>query len=355
MKPTYFQRVTEQTPTRFWINNPTLNEAHLAIAAGASGCTCNPSFCQKMLDHPNGGAIARRLLDQAVLATSNDTDAQAMLQRELARPIVELFRPFHQRRPDRDGFVSLQGDPLREDDPGVIVHEAVQNHALGANVCVKIPTTAAGLAAMDELVALGIPINATEIFAVAQAELLCATYERSSRQAGKSPVIFLSHITGIYDDHLRQYVAEHKVEIAPDVLWQAGLAVARKVYTLLVERGLRPIFIGGGARGTHHFTEMVGGDLVVTINWRGTADKLIDEDPPVVSRVFNPVPQRVIDELLEKLPDFRRGYLADGLAVQEFASFGPVELFRSSFVKSWNRVLDLAGERRTALGTTSAG
>ena len=69
----------------------------------------------------------------------------------------------------------------------------------------------------------------------------------------------------------------------------------------------------------------------------------------MVYRLFNPVPQKVLDELIEKLPDFRRGYLDDGLSVEEFESFGPVLLFRSSFVKGWKRVLDIAKERRAAL------
>ena len=57
----------------------------------------------------------------------------------------------------------------------------------------------------------------------------------------------------------------------------------------------------------------------------------------------------MIAELMEKLPDFRVGYLDDGLSVEEFEPFGPVQLFRSSFVKSWKRVLDIAKERRAAL------
>jgi transaldolase len=64
--------------------------------------------------------------------------------------------------------------------------------------------------------------------------------------------------------------------------------------------------------------------------------------------MFNPVPQKVIDELMEKLPDFRRGYLEDGLNIEEFEEFGPVRLFRSSFIKSWSRVLELIKERRAA-------
>ena len=139
------------------------------------------------------------------------------------------------------------------------------------------------------------------------------------------------------------------MDISPDVLHQAGLAVARKLYMLMKERNYPGVFVGGGARGLHHFTEMVGGDVVVTINWVGTAYDLIEQDPPVISRLFNPVEQRVIDELMEKLPDFRRGYLEDGLTVDEYHHFGPVQLFRSSFLKSWNRVLALADERRKLL------
>ena len=49
---TYFHRVQAQTPTKFWINNVTRNEARLAIDAGAVGCTTNPSYTWKMINNP---------------------------------------------------------------------------------------------------------------------------------------------------------------------------------------------------------------------------------------------------------------------------------------------------------------
>jgi transaldolase len=347
----YFRRVSAQTSTRFWINNPTVAEAGKAIDAGAVGCTCNPSYCQKMLDHPDRDELPRRLLEEAVAESKDDPDAEVILQRKLARPVVDLFRPLHDRNPLQDGFVTLQGDPTREHNPDAIVEEAIENHALGRNVCAKIPVTKAGLVAIERLVAENIPITGTEVFAVSQVAALCEAYERARRASGRNPVIFLAHIAGIFDDYLKAYVETHHVDISPDVLWQAGMAVARKVYHLMSERGYRPTLVCGGARGLHHFTEMVGGKLAVTINWLGTADKLIEQNPAVVARFFNPVSARVIDELLEKLPDFRRGYLNDGLAVDEFYSFGPVELFRGSFLKSWQRVLALVKEHRDRLRT----
>ncbi len=347
-KEPYFKRVGRQSPTKFWINNPTRQQAELAIANGAFGCTNNPSYSQKMLDHPEEGAYAGALFEGALQETGDEWEAVEVFQRKLVKPIAERFLPLYEASGGEDGYVSIQGDPIREDEVEVILHDARLNRQLGKNICCKIPTTTSGIKAMETLLAEDTPMNATEIFAVRQMVEICETYERVSKQTGKRPMFYMSHIAGIYDDYLKNYVEQNQIDISPDVLFQAGLAVARKVYNIMEERGYHAVFIGGGARGTHHFTEMVGGKVCLTINWEGTADRLLQEDPPVVYRLFNPVPQKVIDELMEKLPDFRKGYLDDGLEIEEFEHFGPVQLFRSMFTKSWKQVLDLAKEKRVA-------
>jgi transaldolase len=350
----YFHRVHAQTPTRFWVNNPTRDEADWAIAQGAVGCTCNPSYCQKMIDHPSEGDYARRLLDEAVRESTSDDEAEAMLQRKLVAAIAAKFMPLYERSDGRYGHVSIQGDPIHEDDPDVVIDEAHLNGELGPNITIKVPTTAAGLTAMETLTAEGYRINATEIMGIHQALDVCAVHERVRKKTGTAPGLYLSHITGIYDEYLKQVVADEGIDISPDIVWQAGLAVARKLYAIMKDRRLPGTFIGGGARGLQHFTEMVGGDVVVTINWVGTADALLEQDPPVVFRLFNPVEQYVIDELLAKLPDFRRGFLEDGLRLEEYEDFGPVVLFRETFVASWKRVLGLASEQRRAVAGREA-
>ena len=201
---------------------------------------------------------------------------------------------------------------------------------------------------MDYLVGRDVPMNATEIFGISQGIALCEGYLKASRRTGRSPKLYISHIGGIYDDHLRNVVEKEHIDISSDVLWQGGLAVFRKLYALKEERGYPGTFIAGGARGLHHFTEMVGAQCCCTINWEGTADALLEQNPPVVYRWFNPVPPYVIDELMDKIPDFKRGYLEGGLELDEFEDFGPVRLFRSSFIKSWNRVLELIKSRRSS-------
>ena len=53
----YFHRLHQETPTRLWINNPTLEEADLAIEAGAISCTTNPSYSRP--DHQDGTRTGR--------------------------------------------------------------------------------------------------------------------------------------------------------------------------------------------------------------------------------------------------------------------------------------------------------
>jgi transaldolase len=342
----YFKRVAEHSPTMFWINNPTQPQADLALEHGALGCTNNPSYTQKMLDHPEYSDYTYGILDDVLREFEDDRQAAIELQARMVKPVADKFMPLFKKSGGEHGFVSIQGDPLADDSAEDIVKQALDNRKVSPNICCKIPVTEPGLDAIQQLVPLNTPMNSTEIFGVSQLVALAETYERCARAAGKFPMMYMSHIAGIYDDYLYNYVHENDVQISPDVLHQAGF---RKVYNIMTERAYKCVFVGGGARGLHHFTEMVGGRVCITINWVGTADKLLEQNSPVVYRIFNPVPLKVIDELMEKLPDFKKGYLEDGLSVEEFEDFGPVQLFKSAFTKSWTRVLGIIPERRAQL------
>jgi len=346
MKKSYFIRVAEQTPTEFWINNPTREQADLALQHGATGVTHNPSFTQKMIDHPKEGEYARKMLAEAMREANDPNEIIAIFQRKMVKPIAEKFMPVFEKTKGQKGYVSIQSDPIREHDPDVIIQEGLKNIKLSPNICIKIPTTQAGLTAMEYLISKNIPVNATEFFAINQGVQLCENYIKVSKKSGNAPALFISHIAGIYDDHLKNVIESEKIDISPDILCQAGLAITRKFYQMQMERNYPGTIVGGGARGLHHYTEIVGGRICGTINWEGTADKLIELDPPVVYRIFNPVESYVIDELNNKLVDFKRGWFEDGLPIDEFDDFGPVLLFTGSFIKSWKRVLSIINEEK---------
>ena len=340
MRKNYFERVHEATLTRFWINNPTTKEAHLAIENSAINCTTNPTYAGKMLKNDEMREIALGWIREALTETDDEIIAASLVQRKAVKHLLDIYAPLFEKAPYRHGFVSLQSDPLLEDDPQNIINEALETRSLGANVLAKIPVTVAGLEAIDFLVRKNIAIIATEIMSIAQVIAACETYKKASEESGFAPAYFVTNIAGIFDDCLRMQNEAGKISVDPDILFQAGTALGRKQYRIMTDRGYPGVMLGGGARGLHHFTEFVGGNAHITINWKNSADKLLANDEPVICRMDTPTPDYVIDTLISRVPDFARAYLTDGLTPEEFSTFAPVELFRSQFISGWNVLLD---------------
>jgi transaldolase len=341
----YFKRVSRQTATRFWVNNVTLSEADKGLAAGAVGCTQNPAYVWKILNGSQDQARAEQLLQQIMADEPDDTAALIRLQRALVSDVAARFRPLFEASQHQLGYVSIQGSPI-EEDTETILRAARFNVEAGPNIMAKIPVTQSGLKAIAVLAKEGVPINATECMAVRQVLDVCETYVEVTRGMPSPAPLYFSLITGIYDEYLHKHVAAHNIDVDRDALWQAGLSVARKVHEIVRQRKYPCGFIGGGARGLHHFTEMVGADASITINWVGTADKLIEQDGPVVSRFLQPTPAWVEDELLEKLEDHRKAFLIHAIEPDEYEDYGPVELFRSNFTSAWNSALAYIGSLR---------
>ncbi len=349
MQTGYFHRVTGLTPTRLWINNVTPIEARLAIEAGAVGCTQNPTYAYKMLMHKEAGAHALALLDAILLKEPDDGRAQAKLQLALVREVADVFLPMYERTRGREGYVTIQANPF-ENDVDDILAAARRHCAAAPNIMAKIPAIPTGLDAIGTLLREGAPVLATEVMSVSQALACADMYQRARDEVKRLPAMYLAHIPGIFDEYLAGVAAREGAQVPSDYLWQAGVAVAKKIAALLDGGDYAIGRCSGGARGLHHFTELVGGRWCVTINWPGAADALIAENPPVVDRFSGPVPPRAIDALCDALPDFRRAYETRGLAPEAYESFGPVRLFCSNFEDAWTKALALIRDRRRALG-----
>jgi len=367
----YFHRVTQETPTRFWINNPTGPDLEQAIAAGAINCTTNPSYCSKLLaSEPD---YIRGVIARIVTEIEDDDAAAERVYDKVSLRVMRRFLPLYKASSGASGYVTMQDDPRRDEDTDCIIKVALRRHDMSENFMAKIPVIPAGIEAMEELVARNVPLCATECFSIDQTIAICEAYRRAADKSGNHPLFFVTHITGIFDQYLAAMAQGYRmpteeewsqacqagttseyfftedgksISIAPDVLAQAGCAIARKEYRLLKERGYETTMLGGGARGLQHFTEMVGGDIHVTINW-STALELIEADSPVVSRIDAETPQAVVDELSEKFQDFRKAYYEGGLPPEEFADFGPLQLFRNMFLAGYTHLLrEIAASRR---------
>jgi transaldolase len=337
----YFERLAEQTVTQFYINNPTLKQAKDAIALGATGCTNNPAFTWKMINDPEEQNEAKKLLVESIKEASSSDDIVPLFQRKMVKPLQKLFYPIWEKSHGKYGYVSIQGDPIREHDVRVIIDEARENRKLGPNICIKIPVTESGLAAIETLVAEDTPINATEIMSISQGISVCDAYVHASSKSRNSPAFFVSFIAGIFDEYMMGLAKKLNSNIPQDIIRQGGMAGMRKMYRIISERGYPGTIISGGARELYHFTELVGANIIGTINWNGTMDKLLECDPDVVYRFFNPVASYVIDTLQETFPDFRKFYEPCALHSSEYEKFGPVVFFRNSFVSAWNNVINM--------------
>ncbi len=343
MNDSYFKRVQKQTATKLWINNVTPIEAQWAIDIGATGCTQNPSYPWKMLNHPDYKEHTVGLLDKIIARESDDDMVISELQAELVQEVAKVFLPVYEASMGRMGYVTIQENPY------FIVERAYRNRGEYPNIMVKIPATVGGLEAIGEIVKNGVPFCATEVMSVDQAETVCKLYHDACMGAMHPPVGTLAHIAGIFDEQLANTVKREGIDISSDVLWQAGIAVAKKIYQIVKTHWPEIGFVSGGARGLHHFTEMVGADCAVTINWGGTADTLINNDPPVVQRFLQPAPHEVIDELCLKVEEFRKAYFKNSLKPEEYESFGAVVLFRTQFEKAWQSAREYVANRRAQL------
>jgi len=338
MRETYFKRIEKATATRFWINNPTGNEADISIKEGAVGSTTNPTYCLRILNDSEDSSYAGELLAKIMKDEKDDSEALARLQCELVSGIAKRFLPLYEETGGKQGYVSVQGDPFKEDKESIL--RFARLNCTAPNIMAKIPAIPSGFEAAKVLAAEGVPILLTECFAVRQVIDACEVYTNAVKPVKNPAPMYFALITGIYDEFMQNKVKEKQIQVSDDSLWQAGFSIAKKVHEIVGQRGYPCGFMGGGARGLHHFTEMVGAKAAITINWRKGAEDLLDLDLPVVSRFLQPTPHQVVDELTETLEDFRKAYYINEITPNEYEGFGPVVLFREMFESAWSKAVE---------------
>ena len=164
-KAGYFHRVTEQTPTRLWVNNATPQEATAAIAAGAINVSTNPTYPSKL-----PAAYLNSLIDQALETSDDDNQVAEIVYRQAVRRLQEMFLPLYKQSQGQMGYVAIQGDPRINPDEQAVLDGALEYYEqMGENLIVKVPSTPAGAFAMEKLVSMGLPSIGTLGFSVDQA------------------------------------------------------------------------------------------------------------------------------------------------------------------------------------------
>jgi len=334
-------RMTQRTPTQYWNDSCAVADLEHAVARGATGATSNPSIVLEVLKKEAGHWLPRVRELAAANTTWTEVDLTWAIVEEMAVRGAALLHPVFERNGGRNGRLSLQLNPANHRDPARMLEQARRFATLAPNMQVKFPNTAPGLVAIEEATALGININATVSFSVPQAIQAAEAVERGLARfaasggdvAPMSPVITL--MIGRMDDWVKVLVERDDIALDPGAANWAGIAVFKRAYPIFRERGYRARLLAAAYRHRLHWTELVGGEVSLTMPyaWQTRFDASGIEPE---ARIDVPVDAALVDDLLERVPDFRRAYEPEGMAPVEFEAFGPSARTLRAFIKSYH-------------------
>ena len=226
--------------------------------------------------------------------------------------------------------------------------QALVFDGLAPNVIVKLPATRAGIEAMEEATYRGVSINATVSFSVAQAFAAAEAVQRGLERRDAEnrdttrmgPVITI--MMGRLEDWLRDVADEDGATLHPAALPWAGVAVVKRANAEWQARGYRARLLAAAIRHHLHWSELIGGDLILTLPpaWqrRFNASSVV-----VRPRIDDPIDPEYLAEL-QAIPDFIHAYEPDGLPLDAFDAWGPTRRTLRTFIGSYHDLLHLVTE-----------
>jgi transaldolase len=136
------------------------------VRQGVTGVTSNPTIFQGAI--ADGDSYDAQLREVLQSETDPKEVFLALARNDIRRACDLLRDEWSRGGADRDGWVSLEVHPTLADDTEATAAEAARLHEMveRPNLFVKIPATKAGLPAIEDSIARGIPINVTLIFSL---------------------------------------------------------------------------------------------------------------------------------------------------------------------------------------------
>ena len=213
---------------------------------GLRGMTSNPSIFEKAIadSHDYDEDIRAMALDgkgvEAIYETLSQRDVQSA---------ADEFRPLYEKTGGADGFVSLEVNPhLAHDTRGTVEEGRRLWAALNRpNVLIKVPATADGLPAIQQLIGEGISVNVTLLFGLPRYRQVVEAYLAGieTRAAQGKPVkqiasvasFFVSRIDALVDPLLEKLVTRggKEADLARAARGQTAIASAKMAYQIYRE------------------------------------------------------------------------------------------------------------------------
>jgi transaldolase/glucose-6-phosphate isomerase len=142
---------------------------------GLKGVTSNPSIFEKAVA---GSADYREMIESPAAQAIDSTTLYETLAVRDVQDAADALRSTYQTTSRRDGYVSFEVSPrLAHDTQGTLNEARRLWRAVGRdNLMIKVPATGEGIAAIRELIAEGLNVNATLLFAVEAYEQVAEAY-----------------------------------------------------------------------------------------------------------------------------------------------------------------------------------
>jgi len=211
---------------------------HDLVDEGIKGVTSNPSIFEKAI-------AGSDLYDEQLrlLATSGPGAAFETVAIEDIRMAADILSTVYGDTNGADGYVSLEVSPVLAHDTAGTIADAMRLWTAvdRPNLMVKVPATAAGIPAIEELTATGININATLMFSLDDYEDVAMAYIKGAERAADPTTLasvasfFVSRVDAATDAALEAVGTQH----ALDMRGKSAIANAKIAY-----RRYREIFEG---------------------------------------------------------------------------------------------------------------
>jgi transaldolase len=219
---------------------------HLIEEDGLRGMTSNPSIFEKAIadSHDYDDDIR----DMALNGKGTKDIYEALSQRDV-QSADDDFRPLYDRTEGEDGYVSLEVNPhLAHDTKGTIEEARRLWVALNRpNVLIKVPATAEGLPAIQQLISEGINVNVTLLFGLPRYRQVADAYIAGieARAVQGKPLkylvsvasFFIGRIDALVDPLLEKLIAQGGKEayLAKKARGQVAIASAKMAYQIYKE------------------------------------------------------------------------------------------------------------------------
>ncbi|MDP3073465.1 MAG: transaldolase family protein [Opitutaceae bacterium] len=339
-------RMTQMTAlgADWWNDSGVPAELGEAVALGAVGGTSNPVIVSQAVKAQP--ALCNSIIDRLVAENPSDTedDIAWKLIHTLALDAASRLKPVFDATRGVKGYLSVQVNPKFCPNKELMVEQATRLAALAPNIAIKAPATEVGLAALEEMTARGIRINATVSFTVAQAVAVAGALERGlkrARTAGRDADAIRPYITlmiGRVDDQLKRVVEKEKITTTPGAIDWAGIAVFKNAHQIFQQRGLPGTLLAAAYRHEGHWSQIIGREVLQTVPYSWWTKFNVSATEPKLT-LHQPVDPAIVAELRAKFPDFLRAHDERGMNPADFLTYGATQHTLKQFLGGYDDLI----------------